>query len=278
MRYIDLHAHMVSRTTDDYVQMALTGCVALTEPAFWPGWDRGSADGFEDYFRQLTDFEPKRAAQYGIRHYTWLCLNPKEGEDRQLARDVLRRIPKFLGAPNVLGIGEIGLNRVTRNELATFRDHVELALEHDQLIHIHTPHLEDKYKGTRTIVEALRSYDRVDPARVLIDHAEEHTLRMILDHGFWTGLTLYPQTKTSPERAIDMIERHGPERICVASACDWGPSLPDAVPHFALAMRRRGHGDDLIDRVIFDNPAEFLGQSPKFRVPASRREDAAVGV
>ena len=28
MKYIDHHAHMVSRTTDDYAQMALTGCVA----------------------------------------------------------------------------------------------------------------------------------------------------------------------------------------------------------------------------------------------------------
>ena len=40
MKYIDIHAHMVSRTTDDYEQMALTGCVALTEPAFWAGFDR----------------------------------------------------------------------------------------------------------------------------------------------------------------------------------------------------------------------------------------------
>ncbi|MBW3570687.1 MAG: TatD family hydrolase [Gemmatimonadetes bacterium] len=269
MEYIDLHAHMVSRTTDDYVQMAMTGCVALTEPAFWPGWDRSSADGFEDYFRQITDFEPKRAAQYGIRHYTWLCLNPKEGEDRALAREVLRRIPRYLDRPNVLGIGEIGLNRVTRNELATFRDHVELALEHDQLIHIHTPHLEDKHKGTRVIVETLLEYE-LDPGRVLIDHAEEHTLEMILGNGFWTGLTLYPQTKVSPERAIDMLEMHGTDRICVASACDWGPSVPVAVPQFILAMRRRGHPDALIRRVVFENPAEFLGQSPKFQLPEGR--------
>ena len=73
MNYIDHHAHMVSRTTDDYQQMALTGCVAVTEPAFWAGWDRSGADGFEDYFRQLTEFEPARAAQYGIQHYTWLA-------------------------------------------------------------------------------------------------------------------------------------------------------------------------------------------------------------
>lgn len=266
MQYIDLHAHMVSRTTDDYRMMALTGCVAVTEPAFWPGWDRSSADGFEDYFRQLTGFEPARAAQHGIQHYTWLCLNPKEGEDRELAREVIRRIPEYLDRPNVLGIGEIGLNRVTRNELATFRDQVELALEYNQLIHIHTPHLEDKYKGTRLIIETLLQYDGIDPQRVMIDHAEEHTIEMILEAGFWTGLTLYPQTKVSPERAIDMIEMHGVERVCVASACDWGPSVPLAVPEFILAMRRRGHDDALIRRIVFENPVAFLGQSPKFRL------------
>ena len=40
MEYIDLHAHMVSRTTDDYRAMAMSGCVAVTEPAFWAGYDR----------------------------------------------------------------------------------------------------------------------------------------------------------------------------------------------------------------------------------------------
>src|SRR5580692_3919984 len=143
MQYIETHGHMISRTTDDYQHMAIAGCAAVTEPAFWAGWDRKSADSFEDYFRQLTEFEPSRAAQYGIRHYTWLCLNPKEGEDRDLAREVLRRIPKFLDRPNVLGIGEIGMNRVTKREVETFLDHTELALEHKQLILIHTPHLED---------------------------------------------------------------------------------------------------------------------------------------
>lgn len=266
MHYIDPHAHMVSRTTDDYHRMALTGCVAVTEPAFWPGWDRGSAEGFEDYFRHLTEFEPRRAARYGIRHYTWLCLNPKEGEDRALAREVLARIPAYLDRPNVLGIGEIGVNRVTRNELATFRDHVALALEHDQLILIHTPHLEDKHKGTRVLVEALLAEPRVRPERVLIDHAEEHTIEMILENGFWTGITLYPQTKVSAERAADLIEMYGPERICVASACDWGPSLPTAVPELILELRRRGHPEALIRRVVYENPAAFLGQSPKFRL------------
>ena len=80
MYYFDPHIHMVSRTTDDYETLAKMGCVALSEPAFWAGFDRGSVESFRDYFRQLTDFEPQRAAQYGIQHFTWLCINAKEAE------------------------------------------------------------------------------------------------------------------------------------------------------------------------------------------------------
>jgi uncharacterized protein len=271
VQYVDLHAHMVSRTTDDYEKMALTGCAAVTEPAFWAGYDRPSADAFADYFDRLVSFEPARAAKYGIQHYTWLCLNPKEGEDRELARQVLSMIPRYLDYPNVLGIGEIGLNRVTRNELATFVDHVDLAVEHDQLIHIHTPHLEDKYKGTKVIVDTLAADGRVTPGRTMVDHVEEHTIRMVLEKEFWAGITLYPTTKVSPGRAVDLIEMYGSERICVASACDWGPSQPIAVPQFVLEMRRRGHPEDLIRKVVYENPAAFLGQSPKFRLPRRPR-------
>ena len=267
MEYLDLHAHMVSRTTDDYRAMALTGCVAVTEPAFWAGYDRPGVEAFVDYFNRLVDFEPQRAAQYGIAHFTWMCLNPKEAEDRELTRRVLDVIPSYLERPNVLGIGEIGLNRVTRNELAGFKDHVDLAMEHDQLIHVHTPHLEDKWKGTKVIVDTLAADQRITPRRVMVDHAEEHTVEMILADGFWAGLTLYPVTKVGPSRAIDIIEIHGPERICVASACDWGESRPTAIPEFVLEMRRRGHPDSLIRKVVYDNPIELLSQSPKFGLP-----------
>lgn len=266
MTYIDMHAHMVSRTTDDYEQMALAGCVAVTEPAFWAGYDRYSAEVFADYFMHLTEFEPKRAGQFGIQHYTWLCLNPKEGEDRQLAKEVLKLIPDFLDRPNVIGIGEIGLNRVTRNERDTFIDHLSLAAEYEQLILIHTPHLEDKYKGTRVIVDTLLADGRLTPERVAVDHVEEHTIEMVLSEGFWAGITLYPTTKCSPARAIDMIEMYGSERLYVASACDWGRSAPLAVPHFIMEMRRRGHDEAFIRKIVYENPISFLQQSDRFHL------------
>ncbi len=268
MYYIDPHIHMVSRTTDDYETLTKMGCVALSEPAFWAGYDRGSIDGFRDYFRQLTDFESRRAANYGIQHFTWLCINAKEAENVELSREVIAMIPEFLEAPGVLGIGEIGLNKNTRNEAIVFLEHLDLAMKTGEQILIHTPHLEDKYQGTRMILDMLRGDSRIDRQRVLVDHVEEHTIRPVLEAGFWAGMTLYPVSKCTPARAADMVEIYGPERLLVNSAGDWGPSKPTAVPDFILEMRRRGHGEDLIRRMVYDNPLAFFGQSRNFKFEA----------
>ncbi len=264
MQYIEPHIHMVCRVTDDYEDMARWGCVAVSEPAFWAGFDRGGPENFRDYFRQLTEFEPKRAAKFGIRHFCWLCINPKEAENVSLARDVLSFIPEFLDCPTVLGIGEIGLNKNTKNECVVFEEHLELAAKTNSLVLIHTPHLQDKYKGTRMILDMLRNRSDLPPERVLIDHCEEHTIGPAYEAGYWCGLTLYPVTKCTPQRAVDVVERFGLERILVNSAADWGPSTPRAVPDFVVEMRRRGFNEEEIRRVVFDNPAAFFRQSGRF--------------
>jgi len=263
--FIDPHIHMISRTTDDYHRMALSGCAAVSEPAFWAGFDRGSAEGFRDYFHHLTDIEPKRAALFGIRHYSWLCINAKEAENVALSREVIALIPEYLDKPNVLGIGEIGLNKNTRNEATIFQEYVDFAMRSDELILIHTPHLEDKYKGTRMILDVLKNDSRVKPERVLVDHVEEHTVRLALDNGFWCGMTLYPTTKCTPARAADIIEMVGVERIMANSAGDWGKSDPLAVPELILELRRRGHGEELIRKVVYENPLAFWRQCARWR-------------
>jgi hypothetical protein len=268
MYYFDPHIHMVSRTTDDYEQLARMGCVGVSEPAFWAGFDRGSVDSFRDYFRQLTDFEKRRAQQFGLRHFTWLCINAKEAENVRLSREVIAMIPEFLDQPTVLGIGEIGLNKNTPNEATIFLEHVELAVQHEQSILIHTPHLEDKFQGTMMILDMLCDDSRLDRNRVLVDHVEEHTVRHVIEEGFWAGMTLYPVSKCTPSRAVDIIEMYGPDRLLVNSAGDWGPSKPTAVPDFIVEMRRRGHSESLIRRIVYDNPIEFFSQSRNFQFQA----------
>jgi predicted metal-dependent TIM-barrel fold hydrolase len=278
MYYIDPHVHMISRVTDDYERLAKAGCLAVSEPAFWAGFDRSSAESFRDYFRHLTEFEPKRAAWSGIKHYSWICINAKEAENVSLSREVISLIPEFLDRPGVLGVGEIGLNKNTRNEAIIFQEQVELAMKTDELILIHTPHLEDKYKGTRMILDMLRNERRVNSQRVCVDHVEEHTVRPALDEGYWCGMTLYPVTKCTPARAADIIEMYGDERILVNSAGDWGPSNPLAVADFILEMRRRGHAEQRIGKIVFENPIAFFSQSRNwdFQPPTPADETVAV--
>jgi predicted metal-dependent TIM-barrel fold hydrolase len=141
---------------------------------------------------------------------------------------------------------------------------IDLAAKRNEQMLFHTPHLADKYQGTRMILDLLCGDSRIDRNRVCIDHCEEHTIRMVLDGGYWAGITLYPTTKATPERAADMVEIYGPERILLNSSADWGPSDPLAVPQFMAAMRRRGHPESLIRQVVYDNPLTFFNQSVHF--------------
>lgn len=265
MRIIEPHIHMIARTTADYERMARMHTVACCEPAFWAGYDRQSAAAFYDYFHHITTFEPTRAAQYLIDHYAYICMNPKEAEDVVLSREVISFIPEFLERPNVVGIGEIGLNKNTKNELIIFEEQVALALEYDQLIWIHTPHLDDKLLGTKIMLDSLKNFRGLNPEKVCFDHAEEHTVGLIRDAGFWASMTIYPVTKNSPPRVVDALERFGTDHMMVDASGDWGPSDPGTLHDAVFEMRRRGYADDLVESVFHDNPARFIGQCPKFK-------------
>jgi predicted metal-dependent TIM-barrel fold hydrolase len=176
-------------------------------------------------------------------------------------------MPEYLEKPGVLGVGEIGLNKNTKNEALIFCEQVDLAARLGKIILIHTPHLEDKYMGTRMILDMLKLDSRIAPHQVCIDHVEEHTIRDAAEAGYWYGMTLYPTTKCTPQRAADMIELYGAERVMVNSASDWGPSGPAVIRDFASEMLARGHSRELVRRIIFENPIRFFAQSAGWTGP-----------
>jgi predicted metal-dependent TIM-barrel fold hydrolase len=82
-------------------------------------------------------------------------------------------------------------------------------------------------------------------------------------------MTLYPETKCTPARAIDILETYGSERLWMNSACDWGVSDPLAVPKTALEMKRRGHRATAIEKIVYQNPQRFLSQCEKFKLASA---------
>jgi hypothetical protein len=48
------------------------------------------------------------------------------------------------------------------------------------------------------------------------------------------------------------------------------------VPEFILAMRRRGHAEEVIRNVVYDNPLSFFRQSLRWQEPAAATETNGV--
>ncbi|MBW7849893.1 MAG: TatD family hydrolase [Rhodospirillales bacterium] len=259
MKFIDPHIHMISRTTDDYEAMREAGIVAVIEPAFWVGQPRTSLGTFQDYFSTIVGWERFRAAQFGIRHYCAIGLNPKEANNEPLAEQVMDLLPIYACKEGVVAIGEIGFDDMTAVEERSFRAQLELAKQLDMLVLIHTPH-RNKKAGTTRSLEICEEHG-LDPRRVIVDHNNEETVRDTLDRGFWAAFTIYPRTKMGNERMVEVVRRYGSRGIIVDSSADWGASDPLAVPKTARLMLARGIPDDDVRAVTYGNALAAYGQS-----------------
>jgi uncharacterized protein len=259
MRLFDPHIHMTSRTTDDYQAMAAAGIAAIVEPAFWVGQPRTQVGTFEDYFLSLLGWERFRAQQFGIRHFCTLALNPKEANNPKVADGVIALLRRYLAKDGVVAVGEIGYDDQTDAEEHYFRAQMDLAREFSLPILIHTPH-RDKKRGTERTLGLVKQAG-FPPELTLVDHNNEETLPLVLESGCWAGHSIYPFTKMDEERMVALVKRHGPERIIVNSAADWGVSDPLKVPKTEAAMRKAGIPEADIELVLWRNPVRFFAQS-----------------
>jgi hypothetical protein len=272
VRIFDPHIHMTSRTTDDYEARHAAGVRAVVEPAFWLGQPRTSVGSFVDYFDALVGWEPFRAAQFGIRHHCTIALNPKEANDPRCA-EVLDVLPRYLAKDGVVAVGEVGYDSMTDAEEKAFQAQLQLALEHELPVMVHTPH-RDKAAGTQRTLDVVRE-SGIAPELVVVDHLNEMTVGLVHDAGAWMGFSVYPDTKMDEHRMVRILQEHGTERMLVNSAADWGRSDPLKTLRTGEAMLAAGFDDDAVDRVLWRNPVAFYGQSGRLVLDETGPADAS---
>ncbi|WP_273691769.1 TatD family hydrolase [Ketogulonicigenium vulgare] len=257
--FIDSHAHMISRTTDDYQAMAAAGVVALIEPSFWIGQPRTHVGTYIDYLSHIVSFERFRAAQFGIRHYCTIGLNSKEANNPELAEGVMEILPAFAMKEGVVAIGEIGYDEQTPLEDKYFRAQLELAKDLGLPVMVHTPH-RDKKKGTLRSMDVCREHG-IAPDMVVIDHNNEETVEDVISRGYWAAFSIYPSTKMGNMRMVELLKRYGGAQVILDSATDWGISDPLAVPKTAALARQYGVSEEAIRKVTYANALEVYGRS-----------------
>ena len=263
MEFLDPHIHMYSRTTDDYQNMALCGIRAVIEPSFWLGQERTSSKTLEDYWEYIITFERCRAAEFGIDHYCAISINPKEANNKKFADESLLVIENYLQRESVIALGEIGFDEISQQEEEIF---IKQLLIGDKLqipIIIHTPHI-NKLEGTKKTFEIIEKTG-VDQSRIIVDHNTEETIELSLSYDVHSGITVYPNTKLSPFRAVNIMKKYGTDKILINSSADWGVSDPLSVPKTALEMNSNGFSEKEIEKVLFLNPNNFFKQSKNYR-------------
>jgi predicted metal-dependent TIM-barrel fold hydrolase len=238
--------------------------VAVIEPAFWAGSERTNVGSWEHYFHHITTFEPNRAAQFGIKHFSCIGINPKDGKEVSFIKEVIAAMKPFLSRSNVVAIGEIGLDEILPGEEEGLRLQLLLAEEMKMPVLIHTPH-HNKKKGVERIAAIIKE-TKVTQERILMDHNNEETMDISMALNVVCGLTVYPTTKLSPQRAVNIMDKYGTERLSVNSAADWGISDPLMVPKVVAEMKKRKYSDEVIEQVVFHNPKNFFSQWPTFKI------------
>ncbi len=149
----------------------------------------------------------------------------------------------------------------TEEEEKLFARQMEMAMEFDLPVLIHTPH-RDKKNGTVRSIALVREVGMPEE-RVLIDHNNEETLPLVLDTGCWAGHSIYPNTKMDEQRMAALAMQYGSERIIINSAADWGVSDPLKVPKTVEIMHEAGLDEKTIQTVVWDNPVAFFSQSER---------------
>jgi predicted metal-dependent TIM-barrel fold hydrolase len=263
MMLIDPHAHMISRTTDDYEAMAASGVVAVIEPAFWIGQPRTNVGSYLDYLSSIVGFERFRASQFGMRHYCTIGLNSKEANNEELAEGVMELIPRFALKEGVVAIGEIGYDEQTALEDKYFRLQLELAKKLDLPVMIHTPH-RDKKRGTSRSMDVCDEHG-LDPAKVVVDHNNEETVRETLERGYWAAFSIYPSTKMGNARMVEILRQYGAKQVIVDSACDWGISEPLGVAKTAKLALQQGIAQEQVRLACYGNALAAYGQSGQMK-------------
>ena len=262
MKMIDPHLHIDSRTREDLASMATSGITAVVTLTYYPHLHLSiTSQTLLDYFERAIKFETWRGNQELIDVYVGIALNPVSippDYDK-----VLEVIPKYIAEERVVAIGEIGLEPGSQTcpdlsrQKEILKAQLKIAKEHGIPVVFHTPHL-DKESWVEQYLDMI-AQEKVEPGKVVIDHADASVMKKVFDFGCNVGITVQPWRGLGPQDAAKILKDCHLGRVLIDSDCNITlPSDSLSVPKTALEMKRIGFSEDDIKQVVFENPARIF--------------------
>lgn len=229
---MDTHIHSDTRPYEDFEKMAL--CLDCVITLAHDPLEPYSMDVVRAHFEKLINNEINRSEKNGLKMFICLGIHP-----RMIPPDVnYSMLREYLKNKYVAGVGEIGLERGTKDEIKVFEEQLLIAQESNLPAVVHTPR-RNKEEITKTILEVINSLGlkKEMEKNIIIEHCTKETVPMVYDTNMNMGLTVQPN-KLTPMTASEIVKEYGGERFLLNSDSSSAPSDILSVPKTVLKMKK----------------------------------------
>ena len=206
MECFDTHMHSEGKGITELKAMAERGIKRAVSCSYYP-IPPSASETLIDEFRKLETFEVERGERVGMKIYPAIGIHPRCIPPNY--EKALRYVEE-----NATIIGEIGLETASELEVEVLKAQLEIAKVRDVPCVIHTPK-KNKLEVTEKILKILEDLNFPEDLAI-IDHATEQTVPIVIDKGYWIGLTVQ-RGKITKEEVARIVERFGFERFLLNS-------------------------------------------------------------
>lgn len=248
---IDTHMHADARSGEDFKEMYLAGIDCAITCSYYP-YKIPNDTVLLNHLNRILELDTKRALEHGLDLKVALGIHPTNSNVKP---DIIfENLYKWIESGQIIAIGEIGLEDLTKNEIDIFKQQLDIASETDSKVIIHTPR-KNKQEVLKVILDILPQH--IDENHAVIDHINPNVIEEVIDTDCMLGLTVQPQ-KMDKFEAISILDKYGFDKFVINSDISNKPSDPLSVPKTIRELKKQGYKQSEIDKVSHRNAERFF--------------------
>ena len=248
---IDTHMHADARSGEDFKEMYLAGIDCAITCSYYP-YKIPNDTVLLNHLNRILELDTKRAREHGLDLKVALGIHPTNSNVKP---DIIfENLYKWIESGQIIAIGEIGLEDLTKNEIDIFKQQLDIASETDSKVIIHTPR-KNKQEVLKVILDILPQH--IDENHAVIDHINPNVIEEVIDTDCMLGLTVQPQ-KMDKFEAISILDKYGFDKFLINSDISNKPSDPLSVPKTIRELKKQGYKQSEIDKVSHRNAERFF--------------------
>ncbi|WP_048098243.1 TatD family hydrolase [Archaeoglobus sulfaticallidus] len=238
---VDSHTHAYMLPKKDLELMGLAKIVDVVLCSFVPLAKH--IETLIDHFEELYSIHCKRLEEFGINAHIFVGIHPRCTPPEW--KKLLPVIENYIESSKAVGIGEVGLDSMSKTEEEVLSEQLKIAREYDVPVIVHIPMVE-RIKAVEKVISIAKSIE-MDFGKLVIDHTSSDTIDYVNDSNAVPGLSVKPPL-LDPAKIVENIDKYcgGVLNSDCATLTDTDPL---AVPKTVKYLEIKGIEKSIIEKL-----------------------------